>query len=293
MKMYANLHLHTTHSDGKYSPDEIVKIAKKEGYKALAISDHDVASGYKEFEEACKREGLECIFAVEFSVQKPLSCHMVAFDFDPEYPPMKEYLRLMGIRQTDNTKCCFDEAVALGNIKGITWDEVIEYNKGIGWLCNEHVFNAMMAKGLIKEEEYRQWFDLNFRVQRGKYPPKCQFMELGEIVDMVKAAGGFVVLAHPHNMLHRIDEYISYGIEGIEVWHPDLTEEEKKEAYRIALEKDLYISGGSDHSGLCGGLYDTFDNEKELKESIYYIEPISVGTTEKYFRELKTRKKNR
>ena len=49
---YANLHMHTTHSDGVYTPSEIVRIAKKEGYRAVAITDHDAATGYPELKEA-------------------------------------------------------------------------------------------------------------------------------------------------------------------------------------------------------------------------------------------------
>ncbi|MBQ5607766.1 MAG: PHP domain-containing protein, partial [Oscillospiraceae bacterium] len=193
MEFYANLHLHSTHSDGVYSPAELVRIAKEEGYKALAISDHDTGSAYPELVKACQEEGMECIFAVEFSVLEPKDYHIVGFNFDPEYPPMKEYLEKMAIRQTDNTKKCFDEAVEKGDITGITWEEVLEFNKGIPWLCNNHIFNAMMDKGLIEESQYMNWFDKNFRYQRGKYPPIYDFLPLEELVKLVKAAGGFAV----------------------------------------------------------------------------------------------------
>lgn len=128
-KMYANLHTHSTHSDGVYTPAELVKIAKAEGYKAIAISDHDTATAFPELKEACEKKGLECNFAVEFSVAKPKSYHIVAFDFDPEYPPMKEYLAAMGERQTDNTRHCFEEAVEKGSITGITWEEELKQSE--------------------------------------------------------------------------------------------------------------------------------------------------------------------
>ena len=294
MKIYANLHLHTTHSDGVFSPREMVQVAKDEGYGAIAISDHDAATGYPEMVQACKEAGLEYIFAVEFSVQEPFDTHIVGFDFDPEYPSMKQYLIDMGARQTDNTRCCFEEAVANGGISGITWEEVLEYNQGIIWLCNNHVFEAMKAKGLVEQSRYMEWFDLHFRHQRGKYPPSISFKTLPEIVALIKEAGGFAVVAHPHHrLMDRIDELIDCGIEGIEVWHADHSEEERARAYRIALEKDLYISGGSDHSGLCGGYYTSYPDEETLKKSHLYIEPLSAGTTEEYFREIKTRSKNR
>lgn len=58
MKLYANLHSHSTHSDGVYSPTELVKVAKAEGYKAIALSDHDIGTGYPEFKAACEKEGI-------------------------------------------------------------------------------------------------------------------------------------------------------------------------------------------------------------------------------------------
>lgn len=293
MEIYANLHLHSTHSDGVYSPAEMVKVAKAEGYKALALADHDIGTGYPELKAACEEEGMECIFAVEFTVREPMDCHIVGFDFDPEYPPMKEYLADMGIRQTDNTKKCFEEAVENGGISGITWDEVLEFNKGIVWLCNNHVWRAMKAKGLVEESGYMAWFIQNFRDQRGKYPPVRDFKTLQEIVSLIKAAGGFAVIAHPHSRIDKIDFLMECGIEGIEVWHADHSPEERKKALAVALEKGLYISGGSDHSGLCGGFYDSYPSEEALRESHHYIEPLSAGTTEAYFRELQARRINR
>ena len=294
MEFYANLHLHSTHSDGVYSPAELVRIAKEEGYKALAISDHDTGSAYPELVKACQEEGMECIFAVEFSVLEPKDYHIVGFNFDPEYPPMKEYLEKMAIRQTDNTKKCFDEAVEKGDIAGITWEEVLEFNKGIPWLCNNHIFNAMMDKGLIEESQYMNWFDKNFRHQRGKYPPIYDFLPLEELVKLVKAAGGFAVVAHPvDGRLNDIDELIAAGVEGLEVWHADMTEEERALAYQIGLEKNLFISGGSDHSGLCGGFYSSCKTEEELKNFHLYIPEYSVGTSKEYFEEIKNHKLNR
>ena len=296
MEFYANLHMHTTHSDGVYTPEEIVRVAKAEGYSALAISDHDTATGYPRFKAACEKEGIEPLFAVEFSVYseaKSKSYHIVAFSFDPTYPPMAEYLAAMGKRQTDNTKSCFDEAVATGGLTGITWEEVEAYNEGVIWLCNNHVFAAMKAKGLVKEEDYMDFFLTHFQKQRGKYPPTIKFKTPEELVALVKAAGGFCVVAHPHNQLDDIDYLIELGIEGMEVWHPDLTEEEKVRAHKIALEKGLFISGGCDHSGLCGGLYSSYHTEEELKASYHYIPEHSVGTTEEYFRELQNHKLNR
>ena len=68
MEFYANLHLHSTHSDGVYSPAELVRIAKEEGYKALAITDHGNMFGVVEFYKACKEEGVKPIIGCEVYV---------------------------------------------------------------------------------------------------------------------------------------------------------------------------------------------------------------------------------
>ena len=291
MKPYANLHLHSTHSDGVYSPTEMVTVAKNEGYGAIAITDHDTASAYGELKAACDKEGLECLFGVEFTVTKPSYFHILGFEFDSEYPEMKEYLRIMALRQTDNTKQCFDAAVKLGNISGITWEEVLEYNVGIPWLCNNHVFRAMQNKGLIEESEYMAWFEKNFRDEMAKYPPSYDFLPLDEMVSLIKRAGGFALCAHPDkNQLTKIDMLLDAGIEGLEVLHADMTKDEQRTALSICLEKNLFISGGSDHSGLCGGYYDSFPDEETLHASPLYIEPMSAGVTKEPFEELKARK---
>ena len=67
MKKYANLHSHSTHSDGVYTPEELVRIAKDEGYSALAITDHDVATAYPELKATCDKVGMEAIFGCEFT----------------------------------------------------------------------------------------------------------------------------------------------------------------------------------------------------------------------------------
>ena len=299
MKFYANLHMHSTHSDGKYNPEELAHIAKEEGYKAIAVTDHDTATGYAELKEECDKQGLQCIFGVEFSAPCPQlkkndgtgeEFHLTAYHFDAEYPEMKEYLQQMALRETDQTRILFERGLAEGMLHDITWDEVLEYNKDIAWLCNEHVFRAMKAKGLVTDLDYFDFFYSIYGDRRGEVPPSYPFKDAEEIIKLVHDAGGIIFVAHPHKQLQHIDALIAMGIDGMEVWHPDLTEEEKEEAYRIAREKNLYISGGSDHSGLCGGEYSGFENPEE---SEYYLEPCSVGTTEEYFIEIANRVKEK
>lgn len=296
MKYYANLHFHSTHSDGKFTPTELAHILKDEGYKAGSLTDHDTITGCYEFMAECEKIGIEAIFGVEFTapcaeLKKPNgkneNFHMTAYHFDPEFPAMKEYLRQMGLRETDQTQVLFERGLKEGLIKDITWQEVLDFNPGVAWLCNEHVFRTMKAKGLVTDLDYFDFFRSVYGPRRREVPPSYPFKKAHELIQLVKDAGGIIFVAHPHNQLQHIDALIEMGITGLEVWHPDLTEEEKKQAHKIGLEKGLFISGGSDHSGLCGGEYSAF---KDPKESPFYLEPASVGTTKEYFDEIKNRK---
>ena len=122
MKPYANLHTHSIHSDGKFSPRELVRVAWEEGYRALAVTDHDTVTANPEVAACCRELGMEYIFGAEFT-SGPF--HIVALDFNPEYPEMKAYLEKMVARQQHETKTVLGWAQEKGALTGITWEDVV------------------------------------------------------------------------------------------------------------------------------------------------------------------------
>jgi len=295
---YANLHTHSSHSDGGYSPAQVVRTAKQEGYKAIAITDHETITGFQEMKETCEQEGMEYLFGVEFYAPSALldqkggagEFHIVGYEFDPEYPAMKRYLQEMSLRETEQTKALFDRGVALGKLRGITWEEVLEFNKGMTWICNEQLFMAMKHKGLIKDEQREWYFAEFFGAHRFGIPSSYKVKQEQEIIRLIRDAGGIAVVAHPHNQMEHLDALMEMGIQGLEIWHPLMTEEERMSGLQLAYENGLYISGGSDHFGLCSGYYDRY---KPLEDWVGYTPPLSFGTTKEYFEEIKNRKLNR
>ena len=301
MELYANLHIHSTHSDGGFSPAEVAYICKGEGYKAIAITDHDIATAYPEMKVACDKLGMECIFGAEFSAPSELlmtpdyynqlepTFHITAYHFDPEYPAMKQYLEDMSIRETEQTHVLFDRGVRLGLIKGIDWDEVLEYNKGIKWICNMHLWRAMLDKGLLTQAD-RPWFWKElFAEHRWEVPPHREFKQEHELIQLILDAGGIPIVAHPHEQLKFMDALIEMGVQGLEVWHGMMTEQEREQAIKMAYEKNLYISGGSDHSGMSDGL-----TAFRAKANDPAYQPINTrGTTKQHYEEIRDRKLNR
>jgi len=293
MKLYANLHSHSTHSDGVYSPRELVRVAKDEGYRAIALTDHDTATGFDELKAECDTLGMDTVFGCEFSSPfSELNCtyHIVGFNFDPEYAPMKEYLEMRGATETDQTRILTERGLREGLLSGFTWDDVLKFNDGIAWLCNSHVFSYMKAAGLATDADYQNFFHTVFGKRRGEIPPLYDFMPGREILKLIDRAGGFAVIAHPagtYGSVNDVPELIKMGALGVEVWHSMLSREERTAALRLAKENKLYISGGSDHEGLCGGLYSTFEVPEE---TAFWAPECSLGTTEEFFREIKAGK---
>lgn len=293
-KIFANLHAHSTHSDGIYTPAELVQVGFNEGYGALVLTDHDTVSGNGEMMDACKCVGLECMPGIEFSTNfepAQYGLHVTAFHFDPEYPQMKEYLFRLSKKETDQTRILFERGVDIGYIQGITWDEVLAYNAGITWLCNEHVFRAMKAKGLITDLEYREFFNTCYGKYRAEVQSDIEFMDVDQLIELVHRAGGIAIAAHPvapYGSLESIPTLVEYGIDGLEVWHSLLTGKQRRQALALAREYDLYVSGGADHEGLLGGQYRRFKNPKETK---YYFPPLSLGTTLYFYEEIRDKHK--
>lgn len=291
---YANIHTHSTHSDGEYTPYELAKIARDEGYSAVALADHDTVTGNGEMKAACDSLGMETIYGCEFfahSYEDDYTFHLVGYDFDPTIPEMKEYLRQSSVNMSERTKGCFEIAKSEGLIPvEIKWQDVLddEQNKGITWLTNDHVFRTMKKMGLAVDSDYPPFLK-SFLKHWNDVPDTYEKLTIDRVIALVKKAGGIAILAHPNGYLHRISDFIKLGLDGIEVWHPNLSSEEVCEALKIARDNDLYISGGSDHSGLCGGQYKFYDDPRESR---YFIEPHTQGTTKEFFDEMKTRKKN-
>ncbi len=286
MKLYANLHNHSTHSDGVYSPSELARVAAVEGFRALAVTDHDTATGYPELAAACREQGLESIFGVEFTGPSDFAratYHIVGFNFDPTYPKMAEYLRGMSFREAEQTRILFERGLSIGYLHDMTWQEVLDYNAGITWLCNEHVFRLMKAKKLATDTDYPEFFHTVYGPHRGEVPPAYPFMPARDLIALIRAAGGIALLAHPRAQLSHIPRLIEYGLSGLEVWHHMLPQEEREDALALAEAHGLFVSGGEDHSGPCGGQYARYEHPEE---SSHWVEPLSCGTTEFFFREL-------
>ena len=253
--VFANMHNHSTFSDGKWTPEELVALAKSEGYGAVVLTDHDTIRGTYFMQKAARKAGLLTLLGCEFStVGFDTDFHLVGYDFNPYEPEMVALLKRAAAKVTEKNRILLEWAHEKGDFTGITWDDVLEAYPHNDYYCREHVLYTLRAKGLMKEktETFKVAFtSLNKERNRkiceitGMYDP-----EVSEVIRIVRKAGGVPVVAHPGKKVQYIEELIKMGLMGIEVNYRNVTDEARAEMNELANKHGLYKTGGTDHGGV-------------------------------------------
>lgn len=256
---FANLHLHSIHSDSQFTPEQLLFIGKSLGYQAMALTDHETDSGIKEFSAIAKTLEIEMVSGVEFyGKEDGVSLHLTALDYDPEDPGIRSFIAHRCRLQADYTRKCVERGIRLGYIESLTWNDVLEIAPDGAWLCIDSVMRAMQIKKLVPADyDWTEFRNNVFKAPETKtfkspMPTAC------EVIKAVRKAGGVIALAHPKNKTMFVEKLVTYGLNGIEVCHPDLNEEQSALAEEAAKAFRLYRCGGTDHTGPmsgCGGKY--------------------------------------
>lgn len=251
---YANLHLHSTYSDAEFTPKQLVLLGKSLGYKAIALTDHETDAGCHELKRYADREGgIEVLPGIEFYGKNDGKVpHIVCLDHDPENPKLRAFVRERVEAYNEYTRKCVEYGIKIGVIEGITWDDVVKYSGKGAWICIDTVFNTYRTLHIPIPENLRQavFKDPEMR----QYRPQKATAE--EVIKVIRKAGGIAILAHPNNFTQYVPQLVEYGLNGIEIDHPEISEETKKLAEEAAKAYNLYRSGGTDHTGpmsCCGG----------------------------------------
>ena len=266
LPVFANMHNHSTFSDGIFTPEQVAKMAKENGYGAFVLTDHDTVQGTYFMQKAARKEGLLTMLGCEFTtVEFGHGIHLLGFDFNPDAPKVRGFLQAGAAKELRRTELLLKWAQEKGRCLEVTWQEVRETYPYNDYLCNNHIFNILVAKGARKEEEYFDFFVPDFKWNPVVQAKIDQVLQLPphstkDVIQAVREAGGVPVIAHPHKQLHLIPELVDAGLMGIECNHPLLTDEEVETAHKLADKYHLYKTGGTDHSGVLGG-YDKTNPE--------------------------------
>ena len=290
---YANLHLHSIFSDGIYTPAQLCAIAKQKGYGAIAVADHNTTTGVLHMQKAAQEAGMETITGMEtYAHGFGAAFHILAYDFDVNAPCMKAYVAHQEEIAYELTRRRVDYCIAQGYFSGITWQDVLDAFPDGGWLCNEQVFATLQKKHGLDDKAYYEFVRHFNRAPIDDHDLKqAQSLSCENMFDIIREAGGVVVLAHPHRQTQYLPDLMKIGLGGVEACHPDIDEQDEREARAFAKAHRLYTTGGTDHTGLMGNNMKRGNGEENEPGGplIPYNVDVSHGATKEEFDALKAR----
>lgn len=264
--MFANMHNHSCFSDGVYAPEQLAVMAKRQGYDAFVLTDHDTVQGTYFMQKAARQQGLLTMLGCEFTTTEyGEGFHLLGFDFNPDEPGIRQILQHGAAKELRRTELLLIWAQEKGRCLEVTWQEVRDAYPYNDYLCNNHIFNVLVAKGARREEDYFEFFDPDFKWNPVTQAKIEEYIHMPQpstktVIKAIRDAGGVPVIAHPHQQLRFIPDLIDAGLLGVEANHPMLTDEEVTQLHSLADARGLYKTGGTDHSGILGG-YDATNPE--------------------------------
>ena len=280
--MRADLHVHSSASDGTEPPAEVMRRAAQAGLDVVALTDHDTVAGHAEARQALA-DSLTLLPGMELSgklggpsrgvpggspprgqhsrgvpggspPRGQQSLHLLAYLFDAEHPDLAAELSRIRDDRVLRAQAMVRRLADLG--VGISWDQVAAI-AGPAVVGRPHIARAMAASGAIaspREAFTRDWIADGGRAYVGRYA-----LDPVRAIGLIRDAGGVAVLAHPRAGRdstfsdEEIGRLAAAGLAGVEVFHPDHSDAERARLLALAHDLDLVATGGSDDHGSLTG----------------------------------------
>jgi hypothetical protein len=252
-----DLHIHTTASDGTFTPEQVVSHAHQLKLKAIAITDHDTVAGSKEALRSGVPHSLGFLTGVEISSTPPPSYpgsgsfHLLGYSIRLDDPNLNRTLEKLQQARKNRNPAIINRLNKLGI--SITLDEVRK-EAGEGQLGRPHIAQLMVKKGVVAS--INEAFDQFLGTGKPAYVDK-QRVECFKAIEIILDAGGVPVLAHPglldYKTEDQLDELVGKlkkaGIQGMEVYYSGHTQDQTRLYAELAQRHGLLMTGGSDFHG--------------------------------------------
>jgi len=245
-KDMVDLHVHTSYSDGMFSPEEVVKKSREMELKAIAITDHDCIGAIVPCMEAAKGMDIEIIRGIELSAKKDeTEIHILGYFIDEKNPSL---LKTLDELKKDRI-IVIKKMMFLLRQEGLTvTDEKVfkENSKG--------TIGRLNLARVVVEENISMDIKTVFDKYIGDSAPFCvkhKNLDYKKAIELIKNAGGVAVLAHPGTMGkdEYIPDYVEAGLRGIEAFHLRHRPDARARYSAVAEKYDLILTGGSDCHG--------------------------------------------
>lgn len=246
-----DLHVHSTCSDGTYTPSELVAYGLEKKLVAMALTDHDTVSGIDEALNAANGKNIEIIPGIEYSTNyNNKDVHIVGLFLDYKSEDFVKSLgQFMQTRLDRNIKLC-ENLVAGGiDISVEALDEMFPDTV----VTRAHYAKYLVTKGYVKSKD--EAFNRYLGDHTKYFVPRCNITPQ-DVIEVTKKAGGIPILAHPtlygfgKDTLNKlVSDLKAVGLMGIECKYCTYTATEEREIKELAHKYDLLPSGGSDFHG--------------------------------------------
>jgi len=225
----------------------VIDLARERGLEIVAISDHDNTAAFFEIKPHADAVGVQLIPAIELSCGfEGVDIHVLAYAFDPTDERIEE--RLRGFRASRHRRgyAIVDRLRTLGY--EISAERVDQLAAG-GAMGRPHVARALVEAGYV--ESVSEAFDKLLAAGKPAFIDKARF-RIDEAVALIHDAGGVTSIAHPVHYpdpFELVPRLFDLGIDGVEVFHPDVPEEDRERYANLARFRGKMITGGSDDHG--------------------------------------------
>lgn len=248
---FADLHVHSNHSDGVDPPSAVVDRARAAGVSALALTDHDTVAGVGEGRAAAKAVGMAFLSGVEVSASfGRCEVHVTGLGVDETHPALLERLAHLSAQRRERIGAIVERLQATGIELPREQLERFEQEATPGRL---HVARALKHMGAVRRTQ--QGFDQYLNPGRPAFVPKV-LLPADEAIALIHQAGGLAFVAHPglqKSVRKLLPLLLTLPFDGIEAYHVSHSPGRTGEFLALAKERKLLVSGGSDcHGGMKG-----------------------------------------
>lgn len=243
----ADLHCHSTCSDGSDHPLALIQLAKEVGLQGLSITDHDTIDAYTpELLKEAEKLGIALLPGAEISSEfQDSSVHILGYGFDLQSNSLKSFLNEMQSRRTVRNR------MILSNLRlkkmPISEEELFAFasERTVG---RPHIAQLMVKKGYVAT--FKEAFDRFLKEGGSCYASGIKFSP-NEVIREIQKAGGKAVLAHPHFMTKGmfLTRLLECPFDGIECYYSRVDKTLEISWLNIAQKKGWIATGGSDYHG--------------------------------------------
>jgi len=244
-----DLHLHTTASDGRCAPDELVQHAARAGVGVMAVTDHDTTAAVAEVRVTARLHGIQAVTGIEITaVHDQRDVHVLGYFLDPGHEGLASFLVVQRSARVERVKAIGARLSALG--VPVAVDPLVQHAMAVNGrsIGRPQVARAMVDAGHVAN--LQEAFDRWLAQDRPGFVPR-EGASPAAVIGVIHAAGGIASLAHPGKLglESQLTSLAEVGLDAVEVFHPDHDSALVDRYRELARQLGLLMTGGSDYHG--------------------------------------------